>query len=84
MIRRYRAALALLACLLGLPLWAALAPLSGKDRALLYEIPQGAWQRRMAGDLPERAFDGLNAGIATLTPAHRKAADEDADPCCCE
>jgi hypothetical protein len=45
--------LLLCACLLCTLLWAALAPLGGHDRALLFEIPEGAWARRMAGDKVE-------------------------------
>ena len=34
-------------------MWAALAPLGGNARELLFEIPHGAWERRMAGDRVE-------------------------------
>lgn len=40
--------LALLAALLG---WAAFAPLPSGDRDQLFEIPEGTWARRMAGDM---------------------------------
>jgi hypothetical protein len=43
---------------LGMPAWAAFAPLDVGSRAALFEIPHGTWARRMAGDpveiLPER------------------------------
>ena len=48
--RRHWATLALLATLMVLTLWAALAPLSTRDRELLFEIPRGTFARRMAGE----------------------------------
>jgi hypothetical protein len=52
-LRRHWLAWLVLAGALGVLLWAALAPLGGRERDLLYEIPQGAWERRMAGDTSE-------------------------------
>ena len=46
------AALALLGSL-ALVAWAALAPLAPATRDELFEIPQGTWARRMAGDKVE-------------------------------
>ncbi|CAH0300019.1 hypothetical protein SRABI118_04365 [Massilia sp. Bi118] len=39
------------ACVAGLLAWAAFAPLAAGSRDALFEIPQGTWARRMAGDL---------------------------------
>ncbi len=49
-LRRHWGSWLLLACALCALLWGALAPLSGSDRDMLFEIPKGTWQRRMAGD----------------------------------
>jgi hypothetical protein len=54
-----RIVLALLLIALAAPLlWAALAPFGTASRDQLFEIPQGTWERRMAGKkdeiLPER------------------------------
>lgn len=34
-------------------LWAAFAPLPSRERVLSFDIPKGAWKRRMAGDKVE-------------------------------
>jgi hypothetical protein len=39
------------ACVAGLLAWAAFAPIAAGSRDALFEIPQGTWARRMAGDL---------------------------------
>jgi hypothetical protein len=45
-------------CALGLTAWAALTPVSSPSRDEIFEIPQGTWARRMAGNpveiLPDR------------------------------
>lgn len=51
--RRYRLLWLVAAGVLGALLWAALAPLSSRDRDLPFDIPKGAWKRRMAGDTIE-------------------------------
>ena len=56
-LRRHPAAWSMAACLVLALAWAALAPLHAATRDLLFEIPNGTWERRMAGDkvdiLPE-------------------------------
>jgi hypothetical protein len=56
-LRRHPAAWSMAACLVLALAWAALAPLHAATRDLLFEIPKGTWDRRMAGDkvdiLPE-------------------------------
>jgi hypothetical protein len=43
-----------LACgLLGAAAWAAVAPVTSVSNETLFEIPQGTWARRMAGDAVE-------------------------------
>jgi len=37
-------------CALGVTAWAALAPVSSLSRDEIFEIPNGTWARRMAGD----------------------------------
>ena len=39
-----------LVALLGVALWAALAPIGADSRDEIFEIPKGTWARRMAGD----------------------------------
>lgn len=39
--------------LLGVAAWAALAPVQASTREVLFEIPEGTWARRMAGDRVE-------------------------------
>ncbi len=46
-------AAALLLLVLGVLAWAALAPIERSSRDELFEIPQGTWARRMAGDKVE-------------------------------
>jgi hypothetical protein len=48
--------------------WAALAPLEGVPREALFEIPQGTWARRMAGDPVEILPDTirLTLGVQDL------------------
>jgi hypothetical protein len=43
-------AILLAACSIGIAAWAALAPIRSASRDELFEIPQGTWARRMAGD----------------------------------
>jgi len=45
--------LALVAGVLGLVAWAALAPVRFDSREEVFEIPKGTWARRMAGDKVE-------------------------------
>lgn len=52
-VRRYPAVWSVAACLLLALAWAALAPPSAGTRDLLFEIPKGTWERRMAGDKVE-------------------------------
>ena len=56
-LRRHPAAWSFAACLVLALAWAALAPPHAATRDLLFEIPKGTWERRMAGDkvdiLPE-------------------------------
>lgn len=40
-------------CALGVTLWAAVTPITVASREELFEIPQGTWARRMAGDRVE-------------------------------
>lgn len=60
MLRWPRRATALLLCALlcAALAWAAFAPLRSATREVLFEIPQGTWARRMAGEkieiLPQR------------------------------
>jgi hypothetical protein len=51
--RRHRLSVLVLAAVACTLLWAALAPLSSRDRELPFDIPKGAWKRRMAGDRAE-------------------------------
>lgn len=48
--RRYWPSLSLIALLILVTIWAALAPLSTRNRDLLFEIPKGTFARRMAGE----------------------------------
>ena len=48
-----RIAAALFLLMLGALAWAALAPIERSSRDELFEIPQGTWARRMAGDKVE-------------------------------
>jgi hypothetical protein len=48
-----RAALVLTLALLGVLAWAALAPVRFDSREETFEIPNGTWARRMAGDAVE-------------------------------
>ncbi|MEO8159645.1 MAG: hypothetical protein ABI648_17740 [Betaproteobacteria bacterium] len=50
MTRRTRWLLLIGATMLGALAWAALAPIRVETRDELFEIPQGTWARRMAGD----------------------------------
>ncbi len=50
LLRRHWRSLLLPAALCGIALWAALAPIRAGNRDVLFEIPQGTWARRMAGD----------------------------------
>lgn len=51
MRRHLRYALLLLAAIpAAATLWAALGPFTSGDRSQVFEIPQGTWARRMAGD----------------------------------
>lgn len=52
-LRRHPAAWTLAACLALALAWAALAPPHAATRDLLFEIPKGTWERRMAGDKVE-------------------------------
>ena len=52
-LRRRPAAWTLAACLALALGWAALAPPHAATRDLLFEIPKGTWERRMAGDKVE-------------------------------
>ena len=51
--RGARIAAALLLLVLGALAWAALAPIERSSRDEVFEIPQGTWARRMAGDKVE-------------------------------
>ncbi len=48
-----RLSLALLAALLGVAAWAAIAPVRFDSREKVFEIPKGTWARRMAGNKVE-------------------------------
>lgn len=52
-LRRHPAAWSLAACLALALLWATLAPPYAATRDLLFDIPKGTWERRMAGDKVE-------------------------------
>ena len=52
-LRRYWLGLVLAAMTAGAMAWAALAPLNPASRDELFEIPNGTWARRMAGDKVE-------------------------------
>ena len=45
-----RALILAASCALGLAAWAALLPIHSASRDEVFEIPQGTWARRMAGD----------------------------------
>jgi len=45
-----RALILAAACALGVAAWAALLPIRSASRDEVFEIPQGTWARRMAGD----------------------------------
>jgi hypothetical protein len=70
--RRWPAAVAIAAALAGAgtAAWAAYAPIRVASRDQLFEIPQGTWSRRMAGDkaeiLPERIELTLGANDVLL------------------
>lgn len=49
-LRPLHLAIAAAAAALGVTSWAALAPIGVASREELFEIPQGTWSRRMAGD----------------------------------
>ena len=51
--RRHPAAWTLLAFAAVTLVWAAMAPLHAATRDMLFEIPKGTWERRMAGDKVE-------------------------------
>jgi hypothetical protein len=66
LMKRHWRALLLPGALLGVMLYAALAPVKpGPSRDVLFEIPKGTWARRMAGDmvdiLPSRVY--LTLGV---------------------
>ena len=61
-MRRHPFAAALALCLLLALAWATLAPPYATSRDLLFEIPKGTWERRMAGDTVE-----ILPSIVTLT-----------------
>lgn len=58
-------AIAFAVAVLGIAAWAACAPIEFASREEVFEIPQGTWARRMAGNkvdiLPDRIF--LTLGI---------------------
>lgn len=56
---RYGAFLVLAIVALGVPAWAAFAPLSADSREAVYEIPKGTFARRQAGE----KFDLIPAEI---------------------
>lgn len=45
--------IAVVASVLGVAVWAALAPVQVASREAVFEIPKGTWARRMAGDQVE-------------------------------
>ena len=61
-LRRHPVAWLLAACLALALLWAALAPPRAASRDLLFDIPKGTWERRMAGDKVE-----ILPSVVTLT-----------------
>ena len=61
-LRRHPAVWVLAACLAMALLWAALAPPRAASRDLLFDIPKGTWERRMAGDKVE-----ILPSVVTLT-----------------
>jgi len=56
---RYGALAMLLIAALGIPAWAAFAPVDSESRDLVYEIPRGTFARRQAGE----KFDLIPAAI---------------------
>ena len=50
LLRRHWLLILLAASALGATAWAALAPIRSASRDEIFEIPQGTWARRMAGD----------------------------------
>lgn len=58
-VLRYGVALVLAAIALGVPAWAAFAPIRSEAREQVYEIPKGTWARRQAGE----KFDLIPAEI---------------------
>jgi hypothetical protein len=52
-LRRHRFLILLAASALGATAWAALTPISSASKDEIFEIPQGTWARRMAGDQVE-------------------------------
>ena len=61
-VRRHPFSSLLVLCLLAALAWAALAPPYAASRDLLFEIPKGTWERRMAGDKVE-----ILPSVVTLT-----------------
>jgi hypothetical protein len=49
-VLRYGIATLVAAVALGVPAWAAFAPIRSEAREQVYEIPQGTWARRQAGE----------------------------------
>ena len=47
---RYAVATVLAAIVLGVPAWAAFAPIGSEAREQVFEIPKGTWTRRQAGE----------------------------------
>jgi hypothetical protein len=66
--RRYWISLLAVAVVAGVVLWAALVPVNFDSREALYEIPNGTWARRMAGDpieiLPDTIY--LTLGLQDI------------------
>ena len=58
-VLRYGVPLVLAAIALGVPAWAAFAPIRSEAREQVYEIPKGTWARRQAGE----KFDLIPAEI---------------------
>ena len=71
-VRRHRIALGLLAGVLLALVRAAFAPITVRDHEMLFEIPQGAWQRRMAGERnePLPSVIHLTLGAAAIIFRH--------------
>jgi hypothetical protein len=76
-MRVWRSLAALLATLLlGVLVWAAYAPFSGAAREELFEIPQGTWASRMAGNKIEILPDTIRLTLGARDVLHLRNLDD--------